>query len=241
MFALVGGVIGSLVALWLAASSLLLPAILAGALAVCVEALLTGGMHLDGLADTFDGLGVRGNPTRALEAMRDSRIGATGATALVLHLLVKWAAMQSLLSLAPWFWLVLPVSAAAVGRFCTVWCMHRYPYARSGSGLGAPFSRTVSLQMLVWCALLGAAYTGTWGWVSTLVFPGQQAQGIGIRLWASCLGGVVMGVGTGAWLGSLAAGRLGGMTGDVYGAVIEIASSGALVGSIAVAWLVGRT
>ncbi len=100
-YPLVGGLVGALCAgcLWLA--DLALPSFVAVLLAVAAGLALTGAMHEDGLADSFDGIGAAGGPgdmqvNRILNAMRDSRLGAFGATALITALAIKVAALASL-------------------------------------------------------------------------------------------------------------------------------------------------
>ena len=91
---------------------------------------MTGGLHLDGVADVFDGLGGgHGDRERILRIMRDSRIGAHGATALVLVLAVKVAALAELLGRGALWPLVV---APAVARFAVVPLIVLLPYARRG-------------------------------------------------------------------------------------------------------------
>ncbi|MGB9868076.1 MAG: adenosylcobinamide-GDP ribazoletransferase [Bacillota bacterium] len=239
-FGLVGAVMGTFLGFGLRLASLALPPQLASAMIVLLDGVLTGGMHLDGLADTFDGLGVHGDRLRALEAMRDSRIGATGAAGLGVHLLVKWASLQSLMGLAPALWVMLPAVAWAVGRFCAAWCMYRYPYARSGNGLGKPFSRTVPLGSVIWCGVLWAGYLCALGVIVALGQPTSQ-KAVMLKLWGPCAAALVTGASCSLWFVGLVARRIGGVTGDVYGAVVELGCVGALIGGIAVAWLAGRT
>jgi adenosylcobinamide-GDP ribazoletransferase len=95
-FPLAGLMIGSL--LWLAdlVVAPLFPRHLTDALLVALLALISGGLHLDGLADVCDGLAARGDKQRFLEVMKDSHVGAIGAAGLVVGLLVKYAALLAL-------------------------------------------------------------------------------------------------------------------------------------------------
>ena len=116
-FPAIGLVIGASGAatLWLAAQ--VLPAPLPVILATVVTVLMTGAIHEDGLADTCDGLGGGATRERALEIMKDPRIGAFGAIALILMLLLKISA----LSLMPvWSAMAALVAAHAFSRFCAV-------------------------------------------------------------------------------------------------------------------------
>src|ERR1044072_911679 len=116
-FPVVGLIVGASGAatLWLRAR--VLPAPLTAILATVVTVLMTGAIHEDGLADTFDGLAGGATRERALEIMKDPRIGAFGAIALILTLLLKISA----LSLMPvWAAMAALVAAHAFSRFCAV-------------------------------------------------------------------------------------------------------------------------
>jgi adenosylcobinamide-GDP ribazoletransferase len=200
--------VGALVAAVLWAVSLLVPALgerLSALLVVAAWVVITGGLHLDGLADTVDGLsGGRGERERTLEIMRDSRIGSHGALALVLLVALKWAALERVLSLHSLGWLMAPV----VARFACTLLMAWFPYARE-QGLGGGFVGAVR-----WPALLsGVVAVSLAGFVLS---PGAPLSALAATLAALLL----------AWrVGQ----RLGGLTGDVYGAAIELSELAALL------------
>jgi adenosylcobinamide-GDP ribazoletransferase len=181
---------------------------LAAALAVAAEALLTGAIHLDALADTADALGA---PTRerALEVMREPAIGSFGATALGLDLLVKTAALVAVVGGPD------PVLAAlgafALGRAAPLALSRALPYARPGGGTGA--------------SLAGAR----WLWAGLVLGVGIAVASLGLRaLW------LVAGAAVAAMLvGLVARRRFGGVTGDVLGATVELATVFALVAAAA--------
>lgn len=171
---------------------------------VALLALMTGGLHLDGLADTADGLGGGGGDReRALRIMRDSRLGSFGGVALTLVLLGKMAGLAALMgepaSSIRVFWGLVLMSCA--GRWCGVLLVRAFPYARP-EGLGRRFRDGSGLREL------GVA-TATLA-VSLLV---ADAGGWGAAF-AAAAGALALGV----WANA----RLGGLTGDVYGAGIEI-------------------
>ncbi|MCL5980923.1 MAG: adenosylcobinamide-GDP ribazoletransferase [Firmicutes bacterium] len=146
-YPLVGALLGLVLAGTFALTNSLLPAFSA-ALTVTVWAVWTAGMHLDGLMDTFDGLGVRGDLPRRLAVMRDSSVGAFGVLAAVLLLLLKTAALVDL-ALSP---LVLPaiLLAPVAGRAAMVALMATGRYARTGAGLGQHLVEgTGSRQLMV--------------------------------------------------------------------------------------------
>jgi adenosylcobinamide-GDP ribazoletransferase len=205
LFPLVGAGIGLVVGLVAAGSDSRLGPLLAAALAVAFEALLTGAIHLDGLADTADGLGA-GTRERALAVMREGAIGAFGATALGVDLLVKTAALAAILS-GPAPMLAL-VAAFAVGRAAPLALAAAFPYAREEDGIGR--------------ALAGRPWPAVGVALGIVVAVGA----LGMRgLWIAGAAAVAV-----AAL-ALVARRLGGVTGDVLGAAAELGTTFALVGA----------
>ena len=200
---------GGAAAVWLLAGTVL-PAPAAAGLALAAGAMLTGGLHEDGLADTGDGLGGGGTPARRLEIMRDSRIGAHGALALVLSLGLRWAALAAL---APGAGALALVVAATLGRAAMVPVAAALPYARA-EGLGrltaAAGAREVALALGL---ALVVALAGGWGGLLALMAAGLAA----------------------AALAAVLAVRLGGYTGDALGAVEQAAETAALL-ALAAAW-----
>ena len=180
---------------------------LTGCLIVAYSALITGGLHLDGLADWFDALGGgRGERTRMLEIMRDSRIGAHGAVALVIVLGTRLVAWQSL---PPSAAAMALLGAPAVARCSAVWLLWALPSARS-DGLAHGFTQHVRLRHVVF-----ASATLAFG----LIWFGPPVT------WPLLLGTLAAGS-IGVW----AQRRLGGSTGDVIGTAIELAETLFLVG-----------
>lgn len=116
-FSTVGVLVGSIGALALWATSLALPTPLPAILSTAVTVLLTGAFHEDGLADTFDGLGGGATRERALEIMKDSRVGTFGMVALVFTLLIKIAALNAL-PIA--FAVVVLIAGHAFSRACAI-------------------------------------------------------------------------------------------------------------------------
>lgn len=166
---------------------------------VAAQALATGGLHIDGLADVFDGLGGgRGDRARTLDIMRDSRIGALGATAVVLALLGKVVALAGLLR-ADTTW-PLPLFPAAA-RWATTPLVILFPYARK-EGLGRPFHEGGRASRLVIATLTLGIPVVALGWRALL--PVGAAAVAAAIIAISVLR------------------RLGGLTGDVYGAAIEL-------------------
>jgi adenosylcobinamide-GDP ribazoletransferase len=211
LFPVVGAGIGALVGLLVVGLDARLTALVAAGIAVALETLVTGAIHLDALSDGADGLGAESGE-RALAVMREPAIGAFGAAALVVDLLVKTAALAALAAGPD---AVLAVAAAfGLGRTAPLALGWALPYARPGGGSGS-------------------ALTGGAGRVSRAVGVGL---GIGPAVAALGLRGVVL-VGAAAAatavVGLAAQRRLGGVTGDVLGAATELATTVALVAAVA--------
>jgi len=135
-FPLVGSLVGVVAAAAYGLGEALLGSFYGAALALTVSAILSGALHHDGLADTADGLGVRGDLTRRLAAMRDSGIGAYGALALVAYTLLATAALARL---SPPDAAGALVCGHALGRWAALAQLTFVAPARA-DGLGAAFS-----------------------------------------------------------------------------------------------------
>ncbi|WP_121187940.1 adenosylcobinamide-GDP ribazoletransferase [Nocardiopsis sp. Huas11] len=220
--ACVGAVTG---AVTVAGTWLGLSGALAAVLGVGAAALLTRGLHLDGLADLADGLG-SGRPAEgALEVMRRSDIGPFGVLTLVLVLVAQVLALGGLAEVSPWAAAAAAVVAGAGGRLAvTLACTARVPSARP-DGLGAFVAGTVR-------APLAAAACAVTALLCLVGLP----HGAGFA--ALCAGAVVCGLAAAALLLRRALRRLGGITGDVLGALAESAGTSVLVVAAAGAsWL----
>lgn len=186
------------------------PRPLAAALAIGALAVLTRGLHLDGLADTADGLGSGRPPAEALAVMRSGDVGPFGVTAVVLVLVCQTFALAAA---GPWALVV----AVPTGRLAVTWaCRAGVPAARP-DGLGALVAGTVR---------------------------GSAAVALTLLVVLGAAGAVWLGAGRAPWLGPVAVlaalvvahlllrrcvSRLGGVTGDVLGAVVEVATTLVLV------------
>ncbi len=181
---------------------------LAAVLAIASMAALTRALHLDGLADLADGLGSRKPADQALEIMRRSDIGPFGVVTLLLTVLVQVGALARAdqLGRGP----VAVIAAAVAARLAImVACRHGVRSARPG-GLGALVAGTVhpAAAALICLAALAAA-TAAGGW--------QLAVAVGLGLALSLA------------VTRLAQRRLGGVTGDVLGAIAELTSATCLL------------
>lgn len=216
-FPVIGALVGVVVAAVGVGAGSVWPVVVAAALAVLADVLLTGALHLDGLADCADGTGGH-TRERRLAIMKDHSVGVYGATAVVLDLVLRTVCVAGLLVLSPW---------TAIGAIVAAWTLSRaamlppallLPYARhDGTG------RTV-IQDLTPVRCTAGLVTAV-VLVVVLVVP---------TLGVIALLGAVIGAALGALPPTLwAFSRLGGATGDVLGAVAECALIGALLGLLA--------
>lgn len=207
-FPLAGAVVGLFSALIYLAAVRFFEPLAATALAVLAGLLFTGALHLDGLADTADGLAAGGDE-KALAAMRDPRVGSAGALAVAASLLLKVAFLSELGGAAPLALFLAPV----LGRWGMVLAMPPFPYARPEGGLGEAFARHTTHGHALWAtflAVLAVALPYLMGAFGSA--PGDARAAARLLLVA----------GAAATLGALyLARRLGGLTGDTYGALNE--------------------
>ncbi|HKC28775.1 MAG TPA: adenosylcobinamide-GDP ribazoletransferase [Jatrophihabitans sp.] len=215
---LVGAAVGAVAGLPSAAVLAWAPraTLLGCVLTVVALALLTRGLHLDGLADTADGLGSRAVPEQALAIMRRSDIGPFGVITVLLVLLVDVAALVAL-SADVWQPLAAVAVAAATGRVAALWAAHRGVPSARPHGFGAYVAGSVSTTVLM---------------IETVVVLGFGV-GLADAVGASLLGWPVAqlaAVGVCIALRLHITRRLGGVTGDVFGALIEIGTAATLVG-----------
>jgi adenosylcobinamide-GDP ribazoletransferase len=201
------------------------PAVLAAALVVGALALLTRAMHLDGLADTADGLGSRKPAQAALEVMRRSDIGPFGVVTLVLMLLLQVLALGQLTAVGrgvPALLLALVVSRAVL----PVVCRRGVPPARP-DGLGRVVAGTVGPGRLAVAAalavlvLLAGKELFAVAAVGGFAVPGSTLLGAGVA--------TVLGLAAGAGFCWWCVRLLGGVTGDVLGACVEVTFTAVLV------------
>ena len=140
-FPAVGLVLGGMTGLLWVGFAMVIPPALAAGLALVALLLLTGGLHEDGLADCCDGLGGGTTRARALEIMRDSRIGAYGALGLLLSVGLRWAA---LVEIGPWAgWAALLVALTA-GRAAMTMMLWSGVYARADGAASSASDRATA-------------------------------------------------------------------------------------------------
>jgi adenosylcobinamide-GDP ribazoletransferase len=206
LFPLVGAGVGALTGGIALALHPWLPSFTAAAVAVAVGVLFTGAMHVDGLADTFDAAGGRSRE-RALEIMRDSRLGTFGVSALALDLLIKVGAVSALLARGG----ALPalIAAGALSRSASPPLAAVLPYPRPGEGPGSVLTgmprRFAVAPVIVGLAIAAVAVKGEAVWLTAAAVVVVIGLGLVYRRW------------------------LGGATGDCLGAVTELCETVVLV------------
>lgn len=198
---------------WLLAVSGL-PPLVVGLVMVGLTSWLTRAIHLDGLADTADGLGSGRPAVRALEIMKQGDVGPMGVVTLIVTLGLQAACFASLLS-RPWGALVAAIAICAGRGALAVVARRGVPAARP-DGLGAVFAS---------CLPVGAA-AGLWV-VLTVLLTGASVLAGGAWWQGPLAAGLA--VAAVVYLVALAVRRLGGITGDVLGAAVELASTVLLV------------
>ncbi|MEV0455499.1 adenosylcobinamide-GDP ribazoletransferase [Catellatospora methionotrophica] len=212
----IGALLGSLLGGVLAGLAAGLPALVAATLTVGLAALLSRGLHLDGLADTVDALGSYRSRERALEIMKSPEVGPFGVVALILVLLLQIGALAQL-SARPLPALLAALAATVAGGRLAITeaCRRGVPAARPG-GMGALVAGTVH----------PVAYTIALALVAALAVPavpGRPWQGP-----AAVLGALLAVVGLRVHLVR----RFGGVTGDVLGFLSETATTLIAIGLI---------
>jgi adenosylcobinamide-GDP ribazoletransferase len=196
-YSLVGLCIGALVAGAFALLQIYFSNMISAALALAFWILLTGGLHLDGLADCFDGMFHASDPERRLQIMKDSHIGAFGVIGLIAILLIKFSALSSLSSMNA-------IGAILLGASFARWCVllaGKQPLARP-DGLGADFASGLQTGSVIFGALIP----------------------LGLAIWLGGTGLLAICIGLLATVLILFAAKnnLGGVTGDVFGMIIEV-------------------
>jgi adenosylcobinamide-GDP ribazoletransferase len=203
MFALVGAAIGAAGGLVVVlATALGLPALVAAGLAVATTVALTGALHEDGLADTADGFGGGTTSARKLEILDDSRIGAFGAVAIGLSLLLRVAALAALVTAGGFAAAAVLIAAEAASRGTMVKVWHDLPAARPGGmadRAGPPDDQATFAAVASAAVIVALAIVPTFG------------------VWAAFAGAAAM-IAIGFGCARVFIGQIGGQTGDTLGA-----------------------
>jgi adenosylcobinamide-GDP ribazoletransferase len=208
-FPLVGALLGLILVLIDVLLRAVLPMPVVGGLLVLALVLLTGGLHLDGLMDSCDGLFVQRPPAQRLDIMRDSRVGSFGVIGAVCLLILKYA---GLVVLEGPMRLAVLVLMPVLARWTMVFALAAFPYARA-AGKGTAFHGH-GLRPLAGATLVAILLAvGLWPERGLLLF-------VAVALWTMLAARFI-------------AARVGGLTGDSYGAIGETAEVVVLIGALA--------
>ncbi|MDD5038655.1 MAG: adenosylcobinamide-GDP ribazoletransferase [Dehalococcoidales bacterium] len=213
-FPVIGVVIGLILAglNWLL--GLFLPQAIVNVLLIVAMVIISGALHLDGFADTCDGMAGYKTVEDRLRVMHDSRVGAFGVIGVSLLLLVKYVSLSSVPgNLLPVTLVLMPV----ISRWAMVYAIFAYPYARP-TGLGKAFKQKTNWQSFI---------------MATIITP---AIAIGLARLANIAHFYLMGLAiiVGIWIIIIAIAayfqrKFTGLTGDTYGAINEVAEVGVLI------------
>ncbi|NOU75162.1 adenosylcobinamide-GDP ribazoletransferase [Paenibacillus sp. LMG 31458] len=230
-YPLAGFVIGLLLLLADEGLSLVLPAMPAAVLLLGFWVVLTGGLHLDGLMDTADGILSHRPREQMLEIMKDSRVGAMGVIVCVLHLLLKFSLLYTLLGTGGMGGVYFLLAIVPIwSRWFMVAAIQGWPYARQSSGLGSFFRGvtkwhvTMSGLVALFATTLLVAVFSTW-----LADPSVISFSLIYDL--TIIFSFAIGTSLIGWLlATYISRKLGGLTGDTYGALNELLETLLLLG-----------
>jgi adenosylcobinamide-GDP ribazoletransferase len=198
-FPLVGAVLGGLLLFVHGVAGIFFQPAVCSAVVVVVWIILTRGFHLDGLADTFDGLGGGATKETRLAIMKDSRLGTFGVLAILCVLLLKFAVLDEL----KWqFFSKTLILAPILGRWVMLIGIRFFPSARPG-GMGDIFSRSCTNREVI---------IGTVSAIALAVLL-SGFYGLIFMVLSGCVA---------YFMACLLSRALGGLTGDSYGALCEI-------------------
>ena len=212
-FPLVGLVLGGILFGLDYGLSFILPASVTSALLIIALVIMTGAHHLDGLMDSFDGVVSGKSRERRLEIMADSRVGAFGIIAAILMLLLKYAAITSLSDTIMMSALLL---MPTLSRWIMVTAIFGFPYAKK-TGMGLAFKQGATWQRLTIATVIAL--------IASVLLLGWWGLALMAALWLITFG-----------IASYFRSHLGGLTGDVYGALNELSEVLVLILIIILVW-----
>ena len=217
-FPAVGAVLGILYALTIGAINFLtagnLPTF-TGAIGFALMIILTGGIHCDGLMDTADGLVSGREREKILEIMKDSRAGAFGVVSMILIAAIEIATLTELARLSIWWLCVGIYTAPIIGRLMMVVTIGAFPYARA-EGMGKAFAKYTTRRTIILAAVEATLL------LLPLIFIGSSF------LICASLASVIALVMT-IKFARFSTEKIGGVTGDIYGAITTLAEMFALI------------
>ncbi|PKL15771.1 MAG: adenosylcobinamide-GDP ribazoletransferase, partial [Spirochaetae bacterium HGW-Spirochaetae-5] len=172
--------------------------------AVVIQIIVTGALHLDGLADTADGFFSYRSRERILEIMKDSRIGTNGAISLIVIIIVKYSI---LVSLSAEIAILSLLAAPAAARMTIAWCAGVSIYARSEKGMGMVTVERTGWREIVITTIITSVLIFALFRFSLIILPSAV---------------IISAAGFALLFSYYSSKKIGGITGDVIGAVIEL-------------------
>ena len=208
-FPAVGAVLGIICALVVGILNLLNLPLFTGTIGFVSLIILTGGIHCDGLMDSADGLFSGREREKILAIMKDSRAGSFGVVAMILVAVIEVSTLAELARLSTWQLCAAIYSAPIIGRLMMVVTIGAFPYARE-SGMGKAFAQFTTRRTIIFAAVEAII----------LLLPLQSLNAAAAIMVTFCV----------TWrFGTFAVGKIGGVTGDIYGAVTTLAEMFALM------------
>ncbi len=214
-FPAVGAVLGIFYAAIVGAINLLNLPLLTGAVGFSSLIILTGGIHCDGLMDSADGLFSGREREKILEIMKDSRAGSFGVVSMILVAAIEISALAELAKLSTWWLCAAIFSAPIIARLMMVVTIGSFPYARK-SGMGKSFAKFTTRRTIIFAAAETFLLLLPLNFISEIfLFCAAAANLVALIV---------------AWrFATFATEKIGGVTGDIYGAVTTLTEMFALI------------
>ena len=214
-FPAVGAVLGIFYAALVGAINFFNLPLFTGAVGFSLMIILTGGIHCDGLMDSADGLFSGREREKILQIMKDSRAGSFGVVSMILIAALEISALAELSRLSTWWLCTAIFSAPIIGRLMMVVTIGAFPYARQ-SGMGKAFAKFTTRRTIFFAA----------GETFLLLLP---LNFIGKIFFFSAAAAMVVAFIVAWKFATFATEKIGGVTGDIYGAVTTLAEMFALI------------
>lgn len=195
-FPIVGYIVGGILSLTYLGLNDSIDQLILVFLIVMIQVIVTGGLHIDGLSDTFDGIYSGRKKLEILEIMKDPNVGTFGVLSIFFTLILKFLLLYKLTNQVFWVLLLMPVFS----RFCVILASYKGNYARK-KGLGNLFIEQVSKKQLI----IGLAFT---------IIPIYYIQSIYLGLFFNILFTL--------WFVKQVSKKIDGITGDTLGAIVEL-------------------
>jgi len=195
-FPIVGYIVGGILSLVYLSLNASIDQLILVFLVVMIQVIITGGLHIDGLSDTFDGIYSGREKSKILEIMKDPNVGTFGVLSILFAIGFKFVLLYKIENQMLWVLLLMPVFS----RVCVMIASYKGHYARK-NGLGNLFIEQVTKKQL----LIGLFFT---------MVPMYFVQSIYLGLLVNVLFTV--------WFVSYVSKKIGGITGDTLGAIVEL-------------------